>query len=197
MTPADRNVVRRRALLDAGIGLLGSEVAGAVNVRAACRSTGVTERYFYEIFGTRDDYVRAVYEDVSEQARDALVAASAVGGEFREVATRAVDAFVALMIDRPDMGRVLLLAPYREPAIAELGLGHMPDFFAIVDAAFPEGLAAEQRRLTSVALVGALTSLFTQFLSGSLLVGRDALVGYCVDLIVDAADRTAQTSTGA
>ncbi|HSX68035.1 TetR/AcrR family transcriptional regulator [Nocardioides sp.] len=197
MTPTDRNAVRRRALLDAGIGLLGSEEAGAVNVRAACRSTGVTERYFYEIFGTRDDYVRAVYDDVSDQARAALLEAAAVGGDFHDLARRAVDAFVALMIDRPDMGRVLLLAPYREPAIAELGLGHLPDFFAIVDASFPEGLDSRQRRLTSVALVGALTSLFTQFLGRTLPVGRDALVDYCVDLIVDAAERTSRTIAGA
>jgi AcrR family transcriptional regulator len=190
VTPTDRNAVRRRALLDAGIGLLGAEEAGAVNVRAACRSTGVTERYFYEIFGTRDDYVRAVYDDVSDQAREALVGAAVGGGDFHDHAARAVGAFVALMIDRPDMGRVLLLAPYREPAIAALGLGHMPDFFAIVDAAFPDSLDVTQRRLTSVAVVGALTSLFTQFLSGTLAVGRDQLVGYCVDLIVDTAERT-------
>lgn len=200
VTPTDRNAVRRRALLDAGIGLLGAEEAGAVNVRAACRSTGVTERYFYEIFGTRDNYARAVYDDVSEQARSALLEAAAAGGDFRDLATRAVDAFVALMIDRPDMGRVLLLAPYREPAIAELGLGHMPDFFAVVDAAFPEGLDDRARRLASVALVGALTSLFTQFLSGTLEVERDALVGYCVDLIVDMAEhstRATRTIAGA
>lgn len=197
MTPTDRNAVRRRALLDAGIGLLGAEEAGAVNVRAACRSTGVTERYFYEIFGTRDGYVRAVYDDVSEQARQALIAAAAAGGDFRALATRAVDAFVELMIDRPDMGRVLLLAPYREPVLAELGLGHMPDFFAVVDAAFPDGMDAGDRRLGSIALVGALTSLFTQFLSGTLAVERDALVGYAVALIVDTAERTSRMSAGA
>jgi AcrR family transcriptional regulator len=197
VTPTDRNAVRRRALLDAGIGLLGSEEAGAINVRAACRSTGVTERYFYEIFGTRDDYVRAVYDDVTEQARHALLAAASAGGDFRDLATRAVGAFVALMIDRPDMGRVMLLAPYREPALAELGLGHMPDFFSIVDAAFPDSLDDRQRRLASVALVGALTALFTQFLSGTLAVERDALVGYCVDLIVTTAERASTSAARA
>jgi AcrR family transcriptional regulator len=194
-SPDDRNAVRRRALLDAGIGLLGAEEAGAVNVRAVCRSTGVTERYLYEIFGSRDDFARAVYDDVSARARDALLGAATGGGGFRAMATRAVDAFVELMIDRPDMGRVLLLAPYREPAIATVSLGHLPDFFAVVDAAFPEDVDATQRRLASVALVGALTSLFTQFLSGTLDAGpvavdRDALVAYAVDLIVATAERT-------
>lgn len=193
--PEDRTAVRRRALLDVGIGLLGAEEAGAVNVRAVCRSTGITERYFYEIFGSRDDFARAVYDDVSARARDALLQAGLEGGTVREMATRAVDAFVELMIDRPDMGRVLLLAPYREPAVASVSLGHMPDFFAVVDAAFPPGVGATQRRLASVALVGALTALFTQFLGGTLDPGgldidRDALVAYVVDLIVDTAERT-------
>lgn len=192
----DRNAVRRRALLDAGVRLLGAEEAGAVNVRAVCRSTGVTERYFYEIFGSRDDFARAVYDDVSARARDALLEASAGGGSVRDMATRAVDAFVALMIDRPDMGRVLLLAPYREPAVTSVSLGHMPDFFAVVDAAFPADVDAVQRRLASVALVGALTALFTQFLGGALadgaaVIDRDALVAYVVDLIVATAERTA------
>ena len=195
MTPTDRNAVRRRALLDAGVGLLGAEEAGAVNVRAACRSTGVTERYFYEIFGTRDGYVRAVYDDVCAQAAEALVTASSRGGDFRALATRSVEAFVALMIDRPDMGRVLLLAPYRETALAEAGLGHMPEFFAVVAAAIPEGVGVETRELTSIGLVGALTALFTQVLSGALSVGRDVLVAHCVDLIVDAAEHGAVRRT--
>ncbi|TCJ29448.1 TetR/AcrR family transcriptional regulator [Nocardioides jejuensis] len=184
----ERNAVRRRLLLDAGVALLGAEEAGAVNVRAACRPTGVTERYFYDIFGTRDAYVRAVYDDVCAQAAAALVEASSAGGDFRALATSSVEAFVGLMIDRPDMGRVLLLAPYRESALAEAGLGHMPEFFAVVAAAIPESVGAESRQLLSIGLVGALTSLFTQFLAGALQVSRDALVAHCVALIVDAAE---------
>ncbi|MDO7867980.1 TetR/AcrR family transcriptional regulator [Nocardioides jiangxiensis] len=186
----DRNAERRRLLLDAGVTLLGAEEAGAVNVRAACRPTGVTERYFYDIFGTRDAYVRAVYDDVCAQAAAALAEASSGGGDFRALATSSVEAFVGLMIDRPDMGRVLLLAPYREPTLAQAGLGHMPEFFAVVAAAIPESVGAEARQLTSIGLVGALTSLFTQFLAGSLAVTRDTLVAHCVDLIVDAAERS-------
>ncbi len=187
---AARTAERRRALLDIGVTLLGAADAGAVNVRAVCRTTGVTERYFYGIFGNRDDYVRAVYDDVSAQAVAVLAAATADGGTPRELATRAVDAFVALMIDAPEMGRALLLAPYREPALAPVGLGHMPDFFAVVAAAIPEELGAELRELTSIELVGALTALFTQFLNGTLRAGRDALVAHCVELIVAASVRT-------
>ena len=175
--------------MDVGVELLGAVEAGAVNVRAVCRSTGVTERYFYEIFGSRDDFVRAVYDDVTAQAQVALVDAAAGGGDYRELATAAIDAFVALVIDRPDKGRVLLLAPYREPVLVEPGLGHQPEFFALVAEALRDDVPEETRRLLSVEVVGALTALFTQFLGGTLEVSRDRLVEHCVDMLVAAADR--------
>lgn len=186
---SQRQQARRRALLDAGVRLLGADGGAAVNVRAVCRSTGVTERYFYELFHTRDFYVRAVYDDVSARARDALVAAAGGTGDFRSAATAAVDAFVELMIDRPDMGRVLLLAPGREPALSSEALAHLPDFYAVVAQAVPDEFSDLTRQLVSVEIVGALTALFTQFLAGSLDVGRERLVQHCVDMIVGAIDR--------
>ncbi|GAA4384707.1 TetR/AcrR family transcriptional regulator [Tsukamurella soli] len=189
---AERRVARRRALLDAGVGLLGAPDGPAVNVRSVCRSTSITERYFYETFGSRDEYVRAVYHDVSEQARAALAGTVAAhGGETADLARAAVDAFVGLMIERPERGRVLLLAPYRDGALSALGLGHMPDFFALVEATLPRGGPPQERALTAVELVGALTALFTQFLTDGLPVGRDALVGHCVAMLTAAAERVA------
>ncbi|MDF0532183.1 TetR/AcrR family transcriptional regulator [Tsukamurella sp. 8F] len=182
----ERLAARRVTMLDAGVGLLGAADGPAVSVRAVCRSTSITERYFYQAFGTRDDYVRAVYHDVSEQARAALAAAITAHPRQEALAAAAVDAFVGLMIDRPDMGRVLLLAPYREPALATLGLGHMPDFFALVAASLPDGVPADVREMTAVGLVGALTALFTQFLTGGLAVDRDTLVDHCVGMLTTA-----------
>ena len=179
-------------MLDAGVGLLGAIEGGAVNVRAVCRSTGVTERYFYEIFGNRDDFVRAVYEDVNAQARVALVEAAASGGDYRALASAAVNAFVTLVIDSPEKGRVLMLAPYREQVLVELGLGHQPEFFELVATVFGADVPDDVRRLISVELVGALTALFTQFLGGTLDVGRDRLVEHCVDMLVAGADRATE-----
>ena len=47
-----------------GVTLLGSEGGPALTVRAVCRAAGLTERYFYESFTDRDEFVRAVYDDV-------------------------------------------------------------------------------------------------------------------------------------
>jgi len=185
----ERQENRRRQMLDVGIALLGGPEAGALGVRAVCRSTGITERYFYEAFGTRDGFAQAVFDDVSDRAQDALVSAVRGASDPVEVSTAAVAAFVELVIDHPDAGRVLLLGPYREAALSERGLGRMPDFFAVVAGALPSQVDEVTRRLVSIGLVGALTSLFTEYLSGRLDVTREELVDHCVRLVATAPTR--------
>lgn len=170
-------------MLDTGVALLGAPDGGTVSVRAVCRSTGITERYFYEAFGNRDDFVRAVYDDVSSRSQTALFEAVRGTSSAREVPGAAVTAFVELVVDHPDMGRVLLLAPYRETALAEYGLGHMPSFFAVVGATLPDDVDQAWRQMISVGVVGALTALFTEFLSGRLDASREELIAFCLDFI--------------
>lgn len=196
----ERQESRRRQMLDAGIALLGGPEAGALGVRAVCRSTSITERYFYEAFGTRDGFAHAVYDDVSGRAQGALVrgvsearAAAADGTAASRVAVAegAVTAFVEFVIDRPDVGRVLLLGPYREPSLAERGLGSMPGFFDVVAGALPSSVDGTTRRLVAMGLVGALTTLFTEFIAGRLDVTRERLVDHCVRLVATAPKRFA------
>src|SRR3954447_22990438 len=90
MSLEDRAAARRAALIDAGTELLGTEGAAGVTVRAACRATKLSERYFYESFDGRDALLRAVHAQVADEARDAIVAAVAehvaAGGEADDAA---------------------------------------------------------------------------------------------------------------
>ena len=43
----DRQTMRRDQLVAAGVDLLGGEAGPALTVRAVCRESGLTERYFY------------------------------------------------------------------------------------------------------------------------------------------------------
>ncbi|EUA51642.1 bacterial regulatory s, tetR family protein [Mycobacterium xenopi 3993] len=85
--------MRRDRLIAAGVQLLGGEQGPAVTVRAVCRKAGLTERYFYESFSDRDEFVRAVYDDVCTRAMSTLASAS--------TPREAVEQFVALMVDDP------------------------------------------------------------------------------------------------
>ncbi|WP_068154236.1 TetR/AcrR family transcriptional regulator [Rhodococcus phenolicus] len=168
----------------AGIQLLGAVDRSASNVRAVCRAAGLTERYFYESFGDRDTFVRAVYDEVGARARSALIAA-VEGAPANKRADAAVRVFVELMVDDPAMGRVLLLAPLREPAIGTSGVELAPRFVTLVR----EQLAIEdpdKRHMVAVGLVGALTSLFMGYLEGTIAVPRETLVRHCVELVESA-----------
>jgi len=68
----DRQALRREELVAAGVQLLGEASGPAVTVRAVCRQAELTERYFYESFADRDEFVRAVYDDIkqSRQIKD-------------------------------------------------------------------------------------------------------------------------------
>ncbi|BDD80857.1 TetR family transcriptional regulator [Tsukamurella pulmonis] len=197
----ERQEHRRRVMLDAGVALLGGPDAGALGVRAVCRSTGITERYFYESFGTRDGFAHAVYNDIAHRTQEVLERSVRRAYEAAEaadtpvtaaaVAEAAVSGFVEFVVDRPDVGRILFLAPHREPALAEQGLVSMPAFFDVVAAALPNTVDATTRLLVAMGLVGALTTLFTEFIAGRLDVSRERLVEHCVRLIATAPDRFA------
>ncbi|EUA23076.1 bacterial regulatory s, tetR family protein [Mycobacterium xenopi 4042] len=75
----DRQALRRDRLIAAGVQLLGDERGPAVTVRAVCRKAGLTERYFYESFADRDEFVRAVYDDVCTRAMSTLMSATTPG----------------------------------------------------------------------------------------------------------------------
>lgn len=187
MSIEERRKSRHEALLAAGITLLGSPDGPAASVRGACRTAGLTERYFYESFTDRDQYVRAVYQHVGEQARSAITTAvdSSHGHDRAEAPVRA---FVELVLDNPSVGRVLLLAPLTEPAIGGSGLALVPSFVELVRAQLTS-LTADDQQLVAVGVVGALTALFVGYLDGTITTPREKFLAHCVRLVGSAAER--------
>lgn len=182
---AQRLQARREDLLAAGIPLIGAPEGTPVGVRKVCRAAGLTERYFYQAFGGREGFIHAVYDRVADQARDAL-AASIVAGADPEVQARAsVQAFIALMIDRPAMGRVLLLGPSTEPVLGRRGPLAAIEFVSLVQGSLPGPDDESLRHMSALAIVGALTGVFAAHLGGTLDVSRAQLIDFCVRLILD------------
>ncbi|MGA9871570.1 MAG: TetR/AcrR family transcriptional regulator [Rhodococcus sp. (in: high G+C Gram-positive bacteria)] len=179
-----RRAHRYDALLAAGIELLGAPDGPKVAVRAACRLAGLTERYFYESFTDRDAFVRAVYAHVGEQATSTIADAVA-SAHGRAKAEAPVRAFVELVLDNPNLGRVLLLAPLSEPAIGGSGKALVPSFVDLVGAQLTT-LDADEQHLIAVGVVGALTALFVGYLDGSITTPRGRFLAHCVRLVADA-----------
>lgn len=175
----DRHALRRDTLLAAGVQLLGSESGPALTVRAACRHADLTERYFYESFTDREQFVGAVYDDVCARAMTTLTSA--------RTPREAVEQFVALMVDDPVRGRVLLLAPAVEPVLTRSGAEWMPNFIELLQRKLSRIGDPVVQKLVATSLVGALTGLFTAYLNGRLGATRQQFIDYCVDMLLSTA----------
>lgn len=172
----DRQTMRRDKLVAAGVDLLGGEAGPALTVRAVCRESGLTERYFYESFADRDEFVRAVYDHVCSTAMSALTSST--------TPRDAVERFVALMVDDPVRGRVLLIAPESEPVLARSGAEWMPTFIDLLQHKLTRITDAAVQAMVATGLVGALTALFTAYLNGRLATTREQFIDYCVDMLL-------------
>jgi AcrR family transcriptional regulator len=172
----DRQTLRRDDLIAAGVDLLGGEEGSALTVRGACRAAGLTERYFYESFPDRDEFVRAVYDFVCSTAMSALTSSN--------TPRDAVERFVELMVDDPVRGRVLLIAPEREPVLAKSGAEWMPSFIELLQRKLTRITDPAVQAMVATGLVGALTALFTAYLNGRLATTREQFIDYCVDMLL-------------
>jgi AcrR family transcriptional regulator len=172
----DRQALRRDELIAAGVALLGGAEGPALTVRAACRVAGLTERYFYESFSDRDEFVRAVYDDVCARAMAALTTVDSPRA--------AVERFVALMVDDPTRGRVLLLAPAVEPVLTRSGAEWMPSFIELLQHKLTRITDPALATMVATGLIGALSALFTAYLNGRLTATREQFINYCVDMLL-------------
>jgi AcrR family transcriptional regulator len=181
----DRQALRRDELIAAGVHLLGGEGGPAVTVRAVCREAGLTERYFYESFSDRDEFVRAVYDDVCTRAMSALMSAT--------TPREAVEQFVALMVDDPVRGRVLLLAPAVEPVLVRSGAEWMPSFIELLQRKLTQISDPVRQKMMATSLIGGLTALFTAYLDGRLAASRKQFIDYCVEMLLSTASTHQKT----
>ncbi|MYX12291.1 TetR family transcriptional regulator [Streptomyces sp. SID8374] len=185
---ADRRAARRQTLLDTAERLAGEEGCAAVTVRSVCRQARLTDRYFYESFSGRDDLLLAAFERVADEARGALEQAVALSDPRQEEvrARAAVSAFVALVLDAPHKGRLLLLEPFADPVLGAHSHRLMPVFTDLVGGQLSRVGDDIDRRMAAHALVGGLASLFAGWLHGTLDVPRERLEAHCVALVLAA-----------
>ena len=177
----ERPALRRDELLTAGITLLGSPDGPSLTVRAVCRAAGLTERYFYESFNDRDEFVAAAYDEVCTAAMATL--------RESDSPRSAVERFVALMVDDPVRGRVLLLAPEAEPVLARSGARWMPTFIDLLQHRLTRITDPATQAMVATGLIGALTALFTAYLDGRLPATRAQFIDHCVGLLLGAVNR--------
>jgi AcrR family transcriptional regulator len=203
MSLEDRAAARRAALIEAGVELLGTEGAAGVTVRAACRASQLSERYFYESFDGRAALLRAVHAQVAGEAREAIAAAVAAhlsdgaGPGDEALAAAAVGAFTAFLEEDPRRGRVLLSESFSDTVLARHDMELVPAFAALLVAqirALPDAPDAVDAELTAIALLGALRNLYLAWLMKAPEISTARLNAHAAALIVAAARVSSRNS---
>ncbi|MEJ7633509.1 TetR/AcrR family transcriptional regulator [Aeromicrobium sp.] len=184
-----RREQRRAALVEATLDLVGEGGSSAVSVRSVCRAAGLTDRYFYESFASRDELLVAVFDEVSaEMYATASRVIDEVGGTPRDKARASLMALVLLTSDDPRKGRMLLREPLSESALIAAGMTGAPTMTRMLAQNFPGPGTGAERAMRAVAVGGAIATLFATMQLGNLHVTIEELVEFCVDLIAPLPD---------
>ena len=175
---SDRIDQRRRRLLEAGLDLLGGSGETEPTVRAVCRQSGLTARYFYESFTDKDEFVAAVFDaavaDIATSTQ-AAVATSPPAEQNRAGMTNLVRTVSA----DARIGRILFDVRLSDPVIlrkrAALG-----DIFAVLTGQYLETLlpgdANDRAKATVRFVVGGVGQTLGAWLAGDIVMGQQQLM---------------------
>ncbi|MCG7609901.1 MULTISPECIES: TetR/AcrR family transcriptional regulator [Mycobacterium] len=189
VSAADRRTERRGKLLAAGRQIWGESGITEVTVRAVCTEAGLTSRYFYEQFPSRDALLFAISDDVRDQLLTALVNAG-VGdpGTLTDKLRSALTAFLDIIAADPhihriatgDVSSVAGLAQHRThilEMITDLIVQLAPD---VLQATTPN--SAELRRGAQF-MVGGVNQIIESWLADPTETTEE-LAAECADLCV-------------
>lgn len=191
-----RRAVRRRALLAAGLDILGTDGHRRLTVGGLCAGAGLNERYFYENFANSDELVLAVFDGVIEEVSAAIVrAVTAAPDDARAKARAAIAAAVELLTDDPRKSRLVLVEALTAPGLAGRRADVGRSFVALIVAQAHEfyGPTTALRlgswtEFAAAHLLGGLAETLTAWVRGDLAMSRDELVERSTDLFVLVAD---------
>jgi AcrR family transcriptional regulator len=190
---AERVADRRTRLIAAALDVVGECGVRAFTMTAVCRAAGLTERYFYESFASREDLLEALFDGVAADALDLAVrAAEPVPAAHLEARVRAaIGATTTLLGEDHRVARL-----YREaighPELAGRRQDTVAAFAALLDRLIIDAhpaLRREDLRLSTVVLTGGVMDAVGSWLDGRLDADVDALLHRCARLVVAAADQ--------
>lgn len=194
----DRRADRRRALVDAGFGLLASDGWSGLTVRAVCQAARLNPRYFYESFDGLDALAVAVYDQVvGELAAEVGAAQAAAGPDARSQLAATIDRTVRFVDDDRRRGRVLYVEALGSEALnrRRLEAGHEL-VEALGRARGGAGRAGQVARIGAAVVVGGFTELLVAWLDGRIDVSRRQLVEDATTVLLGVGEATGSLLAG-
>jgi AcrR family transcriptional regulator len=175
----ERVAGRRRALLDAGLELLGAagKDPAELTVRAICGQATLGVRYFYESFTDKDHFVGAVFDSVI--AEIATTTQAAVASAPPEEQARAAMANIVRTVSADTrVGRLLFNVELSNTVIVRKRAESSALFAALLFAhAGAHGvLENDHLKAASHFAVGGVGQTISAWLAGDISLGHDQLV---------------------
>ncbi|WP_269938022.1 TetR/AcrR family transcriptional regulator [Arthrobacter sp. HY1533] len=135
---SERALERHGRLVEAGLEVFGTTGYPGAKIKSLCQGAGLSERYFYESFESREQLLMAVYDQVaSDLMRHVMDALQEPGLELRASVRAGMAAVVNFMLDDPRHARIILV---------EI-VGVSPDFEAKRHKSMSEFAAESMRQL--------------------------------------------------
>ncbi len=192
----ERKDARRRALLDAGLELIGTQGWTQTSVRGVYQLAGVSPRFFYESFESLDALAVAVYDEiVSEATTNAIAAVSAAGADRHDQAEAAIRAVVDDLREDPRRARVVFVEALGSEALARRRRQTLRELSSVIEAlgeASYEVLPPDPlTKVTSALLAGGIFELLVAYTDGSIEVSEEQLIGDAAALVVGLGDAAA------
>jgi AcrR family transcriptional regulator len=190
----ERRAQRRERLMEAGLDVLGAEGLAKTTMTAICARAGLTERYFYESFRSRDELLAAVFEaDVSAMSADVLAAVGAAPPDLYLRCRAAAGTLIAYLTDDPRRARAYVEGMASE-AVKDLRAEAVRAFAAVLAEQIRElrDLRGQRYRaqveLATIVLIGGVSEAVTEWLEGRIDLTREQVIDECARLCVAAAD---------
>lgn len=187
-TAAERVSERRARLIDATIEVLAEHGEAHATMTQVCNAAGLTERYFYESFGSLDDALLAALDSVGEEIMAlATTTIQRTAGAPETQVHAVMVAFVDLVERSPAKAKVAVIHSSANPRMRarrhEL-MGLFADFVGreatdlYGDAAWP----AERARIHGLVYIAGLAELVASWLTGDVELTPAELVETAEDL---------------
>lgn len=190
-----RSAARRESLFAAALELFGTKGYSATSVKQICVEAELTERYFYESFTDRHAALTAVYLDIIDQVRAAVLAAlEEVADTPDQFAARGLAVFIEYLTSDPRRAQIVMIEVVGvSPDLEKCRYGVLRDFadlmnnVGLVDVR--DDVSTGFAELTAVALAGAVNYLLVDWLLGGRKQEPAELVAVCTALFEAAVEK--------
>lgn len=208
---SERAKERQCRLLAAGFDVFGTEGYANAKIKSLCRAAGLSERYFYESFDSREHLLTAIYDDLSNSLMsDVVNAVTAPGIELLDAVRAGMAAVVHFMLDDPRNAKIILvdivgvspeLEAKRHASLKSFATQSMQLLLLLsgidpdeAQARMAEGegdaqltAAMEFARLTAISMVGGVNNVLLDAILSREIEDKELIIEVSYQLICNAA----------